>query len=98
MDARKEIIERVNDSIEAQSRPDSKNRSGEDVVIFIPVPKEFAIDCGKVDDINLDDAKIIIPEDRNIRDGNGNIVFDAESMGCVVYMVTGKVRPSQSSP
>ncbi len=97
MNARKEIIERINDSIKAQSHLDGKDHSGKELVMFIPAPKEFIIDCNKVDDINLDDAEITIPKDQNIRDGDGNIVFNAESMSCVVYKVTGKVRTAQDS-
>lgn len=97
MDARKEIVERINDSIKTQSHLDGKDHSGDDVVVFVPAPRGLSIDCGKVDDIDLDDTKIIILEDQKIRDGDGNIVFDAESIGCVVYKVTGKVRPARDS-
>lgn len=92
MDVRKEFTERVNDAIEHQCHFDSENHSGEEFVLMLPVPKEFSIDCGKVDDINLDNAKITISEKQTIRDENGNVVFDAESIGCVVYRVTGTIR------
>lgn len=92
MDARKEFTERVNYAIEHQCHFDGKNHGGEEFVVMPPVSKEFSINCSKVDDINLDNAKITISEEQTIRDENGNVVFDAESIGCVVYRVTGTIR------
>lgn len=92
MDVQKEFIERVNDAVKAQCQAKPGSHKGEEIMVVIPVPREFSIDCGDTSGIDLDNVKISIPEDQEFKDGNGNVVASAMEMGAVFYKVTGLVR------
>lgn len=92
MDAQKEFIEHVNSAVKAQCQAGPGKHKGEEIVVVIPVPREFLIDCGDVSGIDLDNVRISILEGQEFKDGNGNVVASAAEIGAVFYKVTGLVR------
>lgn len=63
MNIRENFVERVNDAIKSQSQI----RTDLEIMVLVPVPEPFSINCNDISGIDLDHAAISIKDTREFK-------------------------------
>lgn len=89
---REEFNNRINSAIRGKRHSEPGDIKGSEIVIIVPVPDSFAIDCEDVSGIDLDGAVISVCGGKSVTDTQGNVLLDkadVKRMNAALYKVRG---------